>query len=545
MAYGLITGYEPHPEIPGAYNFITPSGPLTFGGPEAENLKKRIDASDSVNTTAGPGGGFDPKQAAADLTGVPPGAQPGPLPASAPQAAPPQQRPLTVNGINTGYEQGPDGRLYEHVAGTKGTSKADLEKKAGQGTVLPTAQSQSVAGGFERDPEYEANKALAQDVERGGIEDQRAADLKAETAGRDVAQQQFVAQTAQLDEQQKLANHIQGQVDQQQAIRDQALKDYTSTKIDPERIYSGGLGALKKFKNAIAAAGGAWAATIGHTQNYAQQIIDNAVNQDIHAQEVDLHTKKDKADNALADLTRRGMSLDQAKGTLASIQREWAKNQIALARGSSNDEAINAKYDQLLGRFDQQNFDEAEKYRRDALGTATKATQAQIVYPQAGTAGGVRAVAPSKALGIAGTTAGTEGTVASTAGTIKKLSEDGAGQGQYKGLSEAQTKSVAELDSALAGLSRMREHDQKYGNPMIFTTGTLGSESSQRLGATANAIGPVVARATEGDAATKDSMDRAIGGLTAMDPKQRQAAYEQYAEQLEAKKRAILEGAKK
>jgi len=540
MAYGLITGYEPHPEIPGAYNFITPSGPLTFGGPEAENLRNRIDASNAVNKVAGPGGGFDPKQAAADLTGVPPANQPmAPPPPQAESAAPsPQARPLTVNGINTGYEQGPDGRLYEHVEGTKGTSKKDIEKKANEGTALPTAQSQSVTGGFERDPTYEANKAAAQGVERGGIERQRGADLQAEAAGRDAAQQQFVAQTAQMDEQQKLVGQIQQQVDHQQAIRDQALKDYSSTKIDPERIYHGELGGLKRFGNAIAAAIGAWAAVKGGTENFAQKIIDNAINQDIHAQELDLHTKKDKADNALADLTRRGMSLDQAKNTLASIQRDWAKNQIMLARGASSDEAINARYDQMIGRLDQQNLNAAEDDRRKSLGTATKAVQAQIVYPHAGRAGGLRAVAPSKALGIAGTTAGTEGTVASTAGTIKKLGESGNG---VKGGTKKAAQ-LADIDATDAALSEFEKYHTERGKPGVLATGVLGGDTSQHLGSMAESLAPGLGRAMEGNAPNESTMKAIREGLLSPSGEKISTTIGEYRKRLRERRKAIMEG---
>ncbi len=53
MAYGQFTGYEPLPDIPGAYNFQTSGGKaLTFGGPEADQLKARIDAANATTLMA-------------------------------------------------------------------------------------------------------------------------------------------------------------------------------------------------------------------------------------------------------------------------------------------------------------------------------------------------------------------------------------------------------------------------------------------------------------------------------------------------------------
>jgi hypothetical protein len=457
MAYGQLVDYSPHPEIPGAYNFTTVDGKQVLaGGAPAEELKARLDAAKSATTVAGDNAapGFDARAAANDLVGRP---GPGPAPtalASAAQAppGPPQGgglKPLMVNGINTGYEQDASGRLLERVAGTKGTSKADIEKKATQGTALATGQSESTSGGFDPNQEYldarRANTEQAKSIDEQG----RNAELTADQAGRAVAGDQFVAQTAKLNEQQRLVNDVQAHVDQQQAVRDQALKEYTGTKIDPERVFAGGAGFARRLGAALASAAGAWGATVGHTQNFAQQTIDNMISRDIAAQERDLMTKKDASDNALADLTRRGMSLTQAKGTLEAIQNNWAQQQLQLAKGSSSDDAINAKYDGIIANRTQKQLDADEAYRQESLGKATKAVQSQIVYPQAGSAGGLRAVAPGKALGIAGTTAGTEGTIAGTAKTIEGIGKGGkATQGDQKAMG-----AIATADQALKSLS--------------------------------------------------------------------------------------------
>jgi hypothetical protein len=455
MAYGQFTGYEPAPDVPGAYNFARANGaPLTFGGQEAEQLKARLDAYNSVNQpkVAGPGGAPPPE----DDAPVPPPAGAGYAPPDAP-AQPTGPRPVMVNGINTGYVQGPDGRLMEYVPGSAGTSREQLQKKSTQGTALPTAESRSVTGAFEPNKEYQEARRAASGVERGALERGRSAELLAEEEGRRVAQEQFVTQTAQVREQQGLVDRVNAQVNEAQMRRDQALKDYSGAKVDPDRIFSGDFGGVRRIGSAIAAAMGAYAATVGKTQNFAQQIIDNQISRDIAAQEADIRIKKDRSDTALGDLVRRGMTLEQAKGTLGSIQRDWAKNQVALARGASSNEAINAKYDALVGKFDKDTLDEGEAYLKDARGTATQAVQSQVVYPQAGSAGGLREVAPGKALAIAGQTAGTEGQVAGTAKTLTEL--NGGNSKRFNPEARKADAAMGAIDSSLKTLEKYQDEE--------------------------------------------------------------------------------------
>ncbi len=451
--YGQFTGYEPNPEIPGAYNFARANGPpLTFGGGEAEQLKARLDAYNSVNQpqVAGPGGGAPDDAPVAPPQGA----------GYAPPEPPPQPRgdqPVMLNAMNTGWKLDETRRPYREGARTAGVSQAQLQKKATQGTALPTAQSESVSGGFERDADYEEGAANARIDQSLARDRQREADLSAEQAGQDVARQQFVAQTAQLAEQQNMVKGIEAQVAQAQATRDAALKDYTGQKVEPERIFSGEGGGARRASSAIAVALGAYAATMGKTQNFAQQIVDNQISRDIAAQEADIRIKKDKSDTALGDLVRRGMTLDQAKGTLGTIQREWARNQIAQARGSSASEAINAKYDALDADFTKRGLEEAEDYRQKSLGTATKAVQAQIAYPQAGGGGGRVYATPDEAVALAGKTAGTEGTVAGTAKTIGEIGNTGPNGAKNSMFMDQVNAAVASLTDASKNLSKYED----------------------------------------------------------------------------------------
>jgi hypothetical protein len=489
--YGQFTDYAPHPEIPGAYNFQTTGGnPYTFAGPEAEQLKARLDAANQATTVAGDNAapGFNAQAAAAELTGQSP-PPPGVAPiqgAPPPTAAPPGMVPYSPeNGIDTGTYKNAAGQLVERVAGTKGTSVADLKKRAAEGVATPTAESKTVSGGFEQSQEYKDDMAKAYADQQKAIEEKRDAEITAQEQGRAIAGQQFEQQTVQLQQQQALAAQVQAHVDQAQATRDQALQDYSNTKIDPQRIFSGTAGAFKGIAAALAAGAGAYGAAINHTQNFAQQAIDNVINRDIMAQEAALRTKKDTADNALSDLVRRGMSLEQAKGTLATIQRGWAAQQLQLAQGATGTDQINANADKMQADLQQKMAQENETYRQKSLGQATQAVQSQILHPVAGSAGGLRLLAPGQARALVGQVTENQ---AKVAGTAKVLSDIGSGGKRGQGEQRA-TAAIATANTALKSLDAYGEdaipqtpenQDIASSTYHYFKDKTLGAGSSAR-----------------------------------------------------------------
>lgn len=552
--YGQYTGYEPVPDIPGAFSFQTEGGkPVLAGGQAALDLKARLDAANAATLTAGTdsAGGFKiggfagklhdqaVKNNAADLATLGPGGSavaPGSSAPVAPPASGPQ--PLMVNGINTGYVQGPNGQLMEHVAGTAGTSQKQLQKKATQGTELPTGASQSTSGGFDPNQPYLEARQAGTEATKGVANEARNAEITAQEQGRAVAGDQFVAQTAAVQRQQELVDQVQSGVEQQQAIRDQALKEYTGTKIDPGRVFAGGAGFARRLGAALAAGVGAYGAAINHTENFAGKIIDNMIERDIHAQEVDLRTKKDASDTALGDLMRKGMSLDQAKNTLGVIQKDWARQQLELAKGASGSDAINAKYDAHIAKLTQDQLDADEKYRQDSLGKVTKAVQSQVVYPQAGTAGGMRAVAPGKALQIAGSTAGVEGQVAGTASTIDKLGKGGAGG--RAGTTKAQK--MADIAAAEAQLAKFENTWAKAGKPGVLTTGYFGGDVSQELGAQLDALAPGLGRVAEGNAPNESTMAGIRSGMLSPDATKIESAINAQKAMLLDRKKSLAEG---
>ena len=524
MAYGQFIGYEPHPAIPGAYNFQTANGQaLTFGGPEAETLKSRLDAYGAAHTVAGPGGG-DTEPAA-----MAPAAPPTPQP-----RVPAPMQPVMVNGINTGYVQDQTGRLYEQQAGTAGISQEQLQKRAGQGVATPNSESETVRGAKPINEEYLAERDKLNQAEHAGMEQEASADAQAYQAGQQAQHQNLALQTGMMDAQQQQVQAIQQQVAQAQATRDQALAEYSSSKVDPSRIFSGGVGVLKSIGAALAAGAGAWGATIGHTRNFAQEIIDSAVNRDIAAQEAEIRIKKDTADNALSDLMRRGMSLDQAKNTLMTIQNQWMQRNMADAATKSGDERIAGQWQQQVAERDKQNLDYEQAYRDKAAGEATKTVASKVMYPQAGSAGGLVPVAAPKALGIAGTTANTEGTIAGTAKTTGE-----AVAAERKAKAATAPKPNIEANSDLQGLTALDALKAKDPGGHIFVEGgTFASKETEDYMAHAKTAATQIAQRLSGGRRPNPVLyQQILEGLTNHRESERKAFQKAIGEQLELKRK--------
>lgn len=491
MAYGQFIDYAPHPDIPGAYNFQTTGGnPYTFAGPEAEQLKARLDAANQATTVAGSDAapGFDARAAASELTGQPlqaPG--PGPAPAPPPpSAAPPGMVPYSPEqGIDTGTYKNAAGQLVERVAGTKGTSVADLKKRDATAVAQRTAESKSVTGGFEESQQYKDDMAKADADEAKAIEEKRNADITAQEQGRATMGQQFVAATAARDTAINIQNQIQAHVDASAAARDQAISDHANTKIDPNRIFHGDGGTVKALAAALAAGAGAYGAAINHTQNFAQQAIDAAISRDVSAQEADLKTKGDHA-NLLGSLVDKyGMSLSQAKNTAATIQTDWAAKQLALSQGASGTDQINANSDHLQAALAQKIATRNEAYHQDSLGKATTTVQSQFAHPVAGSAGGLRLLAPGQARALVGQVTENQ---AKVAGTAKVLSDIGSGGKKGQGEQRA-TAAIATANTALKSLDAYGEdaipqtpenQDIASSTYHYFKDKTLGAGSSAR-----------------------------------------------------------------
>lgn len=178
--------------------------------------------------------------------------------------------------------------------------------------------------------QYEANmgermRQTATAAEENGLAQSRALALRAEAVGQEAVgmQERQQAQTVELQKR-------QGEVDKASREYVKAAKD-----IDPNRFMSGGRGVLA----AIAMAAGAYGATLGRTQNFAQQIIESAIDRDLQAQHMALNAKKDAMtmtqqafqnyraiyqDDAAARAAVRGLAYEAHAANLGSLAAKFS-----------------------------------------------------------------------------------------------------------------------------------------------------------------------------------------------------------------------------
>lgn len=457
MAYGQFTGYEPAPG--GGYLFQRANGdPLLFAGPEAETLKSRLDAYTSVNEpqVAGPGGGPLPakpggknwKEMSAESVGSELAEQNqkalGLKPEEVTQA--PSAGPQDVG---LGIVRGPDGRLYKRAPGMAGVTQEQLETQAGKGTPLPRTVSETQQGGMEGSQEY-------LDARAEGVVNQRLAlqeEMDRETAAADeysqLAQKRFETQKRLMGEEQARVRDLEARVAREEGLRQKAHAEYTSSKVDPGRIFAD---PGRRIVAALAAAGGAYAATIAKTPNFAQQIIDQAVDRDIRAQEAAIRLKGEKANNLLSDLRKSGMDLEQARAAARGIQFQNERAQLDAMKARNAVPALQSHYEKLDMALQNGLIEANEAYRQATIGKTTRTTNSVIEYPRAGSAGGLVAVEDQL-------------------GTAKKLQDlesgDLANQTTRKKLAGGDEKVSPELrkvDQSLAGLASDQERLSEYGD---------------------------------------------------------------------------------
>lgn len=395
MAYGQFTGYEPAPN--GGYLFQRANGsPLLFAGPEAETLKSRLDAYTSVNQpqVAGPGGG--PLANADQIGGYAPTPDTPPSPAEVAAfreqmqgggAPPAAAAPAPAPGGQLGYglRVSPDGRIQKFQGGSAGVSKEQLEQQAGKGTPLPRSVSETQQGGMEGSQEYLDARAEGVTNQRLLLQNEMDREVSAADQESQLAQQRFETQKRLMGEEQARIGDLQARVAREEGLKNKAFAEYTSSKVDPGRIFDN---PARRIVAALAAAGGAYAATIAKTPNFAQQIIDQAVDRDIRSQEAAIRLKGDKANNLLADLRKSGMDLEQARAAARGIQLQNERAQLEALKARNAVPALQSHYEKLDMALQNGLIEANEAYRQATIGKTTRTTNSVVEYPRAGSAGG-------------------------------------------------------------------------------------------------------------------------------------------------------------
>jgi hypothetical protein len=515
--FGNIAGYEETP-VPGQYKFTTKDGQSRmFAGPQAEELKKKLDESAAFvpQPTAGLSKakpatqadvqGIFQRQNAATMADQQAQIQslgnPAAPVAPAPAAAASQQPSATNAGL--GLVQGADGILYEHDAGAAPT-------KGGW-----TDRSRTVRGGFDVDPNVIAeqeefttrDKAAAAYGQQGAEEefaakaahDQRMAEL--------LAEQQTQAQ-AEADE---TTRRVSDLYDKQQ----KAEKAYTSHKVDPGRSLSGG----RNWIAGIAAAFGAYGATLGRTPNFALDIIQKNIDNDIRAQEIEGQKLGQAQDNALRNLERELGSKALARKALEGIQLQHARAEFEKEAAPGKDKQRQAQGLAMLNETDKRLAAWKQGYLEAARGEVTK--NMVNVPGSAGRAPGLRPVKDQL---------GTAKKLQDLRQGEKELAEPAQGEGGAEGAAKQQRR--ADIKAARASLAQMRLNDEKHGNPYVLNAGIGGSDASQSIGAQVESSAAGIGRAIEGNAPNDSTMKDIKANLMSTSPAKRKAAYDAYEQKL-------------
>ncbi len=417
MAYGQFSGYTPLED--GAYQFDTQQGPMVLFGPEAQDLAARVDASNSMAPP--PGLAMGPDALAEAPTGTP---------TQATDAAPVRQGQTVRSGVTTLVkdptelakmeQQGREetaaqasapvplqggsvfdpasGQEMEYVPGTAGVSKEQLEKKAGEGVKTPTSATDTVQGGFEPDQEFLQGMDESYSNQRINLELARDRQRQVSESARALYNEQLQTKAAELERAQNEEKVVREQLAKDEQIAAQAREEYGGAKIDPNRVYHGTAGTIRRIGEALAAGFGAFGAALAKTPNFALEIINKNIDDDIAAQRQEIATKKDQANNAMADLQRRGLTLSQSEALTRSMQSEHIQGQLDLLKLDASDAETNAQIDATKAALTEQQLKFKEQYRQESMGTATRTLASQIAYPRAGTAGGLRPVSVDKQL---------------------------------------------------------------------------------------------------------------------------------------------------
>lgn len=326
---------------------------------------------------------------AADFQLPPPPGAPTPEPPAAirrpPEAPPPTPQQLAAQG-----QQNEEANTHAVIRSlalgprtgpTRGgfAPRSRSESFEGEGDPQVLAQDQAIRT---RDAQAETNAHLA----TVNAQTERA---KAEAEGYAAAQPALVAQRAKAQGQ---FDQAQAAYQQERAHLDQLVEATNQQTIDPNHWYRK-VGVFGGIAAAVAQAVGAYAATLGRTENFAGKVIDDAINRDIAAQRAEIEQGHGRVNNALRRLQVHYGDLGQAQDALKIIQTNVANNEmLRQASMTKSQDAMLSAQEWVAGRQSQLDKDN-QSFRDKAIGKHT--TKIESAY-QAPSAGGQAGISPDK-----------------------------------------------------------------------------------------------------------------------------------------------------
>jgi hypothetical protein len=206
-----------------------------------------------------------------------------------------------------------------------------------QSTIDPKDRAKLEAGqGAEESAQGEAAQAEQHAVEDAGV----AAEKRGQAAGERADEVKADAQAHEDEVKGLLAKRDALSADAQKAGESYGWHPTTATRI----------------RYGIAQALGAFGATLAHSQNFAAQQIDQAINRDLEAQSKQIESKKGRVadmDSMVAQAYKRFGNLDQAKAAAYSVSIEKAAAEADAYAAASKSEQVQANNKVLQAQLQQ------------------------------------------------------------------------------------------------------------------------------------------------------------------------------------------------
>jgi hypothetical protein len=329
---------------------------------------------------------------------------------------------------------------------------------------------------------------------RGDIEARRAGEL-GEVADAALQQQEkeISADELKLEAQRK-------EYARRQAVIDRERGEVDKLEVDPDKLFSDDGGTFVKVLAGLSIlAGGALQGFKGMAQNPGLEAINQAIDRNVQNQKEKLARGRQGVSDKETELER----LMAIYGNPEIAERELRQRQLSLvnayAKRATQDspEDVQTNVQAALADFEAQRVQQRMAIDQAAQDDVTL----QERYSSGGTGAG--------------------------GGVPAKL--DGNGK-----------KALGDIRAAKASLHRFLATHEAAGRPGVLTTGVFGSDSSQELGAQAEALAPGLGRGLEGNAPNESTMKAIRDGILSPDGERIQKAARAYINQLEDRERSLL-----
>jgi hypothetical protein len=312
-------------------------------------------------------------------------------------------------------------------------------------SIPPMATTLSVTKGAHLDPKDAKEMAAAHKAEIQAQVDVTRATVDAQRAQSDIYKQQLEKQQADEVAARQQEASRRSALDAKMAEINGAVDDLKSSKIDPQRVWHN-MGTGQKIGMALSMALGAFGASLTHGPNFAKEMFDKKVDDDIASQKEEIAKRKDLVglkNNQLAQLMQRGLDERQAESALRMQKLQGFDMQIKQQMAQSGTAQAKASGEQLLAK-NQSDF--AQQQAQLHLSTQDRVQMQMQPNTQA-----AEAQQKQKALEV---NIGGRTLVAPDAEAAKKLRDQAAGLEEFKKKADEYKALVQESGTNLVGKKR-------------------------------------------------------------------------------------------